>query len=102
MDITVTWKHRGGTIRRKEKREGARDGPTAALKDLPQLRRVWSGRKGAEKDSGLVYEIGERVAPIFRAEYVIEGKVAMEVALTRGGMQGTLEQDVVPCVETGG
>jgi hypothetical protein len=44
-------------------REASAERPTA---DLPQLRRVWSGWKGAEEDSGLVYEVGEGVAAIGR------------------------------------
>ena len=62
-----TQKHRGGTERRKIRRMGAGHGPAAALTDLPQLRRVWSRREWAEKNSSLVHEVGKCVATIFGA-----------------------------------
>jgi hypothetical protein len=72
-------------------REASAERPAA---DLPQLRRVWSGWKGAEEDSGLIYEVGEGVAAFLSAEDIVEGVVPAKVTLACGRVKGALGEDV--------
>jgi hypothetical protein len=58
--------------------EASAERPTV---DLPQLRRVWPGGKGAEEDSSLVYEVSEGIAAILSAEDIVKGTMSAKVTL---------------------
>jgi hypothetical protein len=63
--------------------------------DLPQLRRVWSGGKGAEEDSGLINKFGEGISAILSAKDEVEGESVAKVAVTGYSVKGALDEDVV-------
>ena len=43
-----------------------------ALEDLPQLRRVWSGWEGAEKDSSFINKVGECMSAVLSAKDIVK------------------------------